>query len=412
VESFNLKTVAVLCLAVISSGCVSLNVNHEIHKDGSSDIGINVQSDSQIVRNALKERFKSSLAVENAILEEGDNSFNYRFENVYPQKQEQRFSEVVRPSSEQNSSSSGFDYEKDSGLLYTHFTLRMKSTGIDTSDTNYPSQYSQLGQSLTSSMELNYNVDPFGTIVDTNGQKLSDGRVRFDLTEDKDYYVEFKALSADLFLTKLGSSQSEQPEWDISAWSECRKNGTHTRTVELENDAENYMFKPPTQGQCEYQTQQSAEELTLDTSTLTDYRVRDEEDVTGESVEEAYQRTFEKDGSTLKHTVVKPGTSTQEYIDSQVQELESENYESAIEYISESDTTEAYSKTIGTETVIQGSGSFTYEQQVDTVRKVVLASKHDVVHKFTLEGTKPIGLTISGIDDFDSIASTAVSNTE
>jgi hypothetical protein len=411
-SDLNLKIFAILSLAVIASGCVSLNINHEIHKDGSSDIGINVESDSQMARNILKERFESSLAVENAVLEEADNSFTYQFENVYPQTQEERFSEAVETSSDQETDNSGFEYNRESGIVYTHFTLRMNSTGVDTSTSNYSSQYGQLSDSLSSSMELNYNVDPFGEIVDTNGQRLSDGRVRFDLTEDKNYYVEFKALSADLFLTNLGSSKPQQPEWDISEWSECRKNGTQTRTVELENDADNYMFTPPTQRECEYQTQQSVEEMTLETTASSEYNLIEGSSISGKNIQEGYQRTFEKDGSTLKHEVIKPEISTEDYIDQQVEELESQDYETTYDYISGSDTTEAYSKTIGTETVIQGSGSYTYEQEVDTIRKIVLASKYDVVHRFTLEGTSQYGLSISGINNFDSIAATALNNTE
>lgn len=414
-KSFELRAVVIIAAIVVSSGCVSLNVNHEIDKDGSSDIGIEVQSDSQLVRSSVKEQFESSFAVENAVLEEGDNSFTYRFENVYPQQQEEKFSESLessQESGEEASDNSGFSYEKDSGLLYTHFTLRMNSTGFDSSDSNLSGEYSQLGESISSGIEMNYNVEPFGEVVDTNGQTLEDGSVRFDLTEDKEYYVEFKALSADLWLSNLGSSRPESPEWDASEWSECTKNGTQSRTVELENDAENYMFKPSTQRSCEYQTQMSAEDLTLGSTDLTDYSVEGEGEVTGENIEEAYQRTFRKSNATLQHTVVKPTASTESYINTQVSELEAQDYETATEFITEAETTEAYSKTVDTETVVQGSGYYTYEQEIDTVRRIVMASKYDVVHKFTLEGESQYGFGIDSIEDFSSIASEAVSGTE
>lgn len=409
---FDLRTAVIMAAIVVSSGCVSLNVNHEIHKDGSSDIGIEVQSDSQIVRSSLKEQFESSFAVENAVLDEGDSSFSYKFENVYPQQQEERFSESLRSNQEGESENSGFSYEKDSGLIYTHFTLRMNSTGFDSSDSNFSSEYSQFGESLSSGLEMNYNVEPFGEVVGTNGQEMEDGRVRFDLTEDKEYYVEFKALSADVWLSNLGSSQPERPDWGTSEWSECTKNGTQSRTVELENDAENYMFKPPTQRSCEYQTQLSAEELTLTSTDLNGYSVGDEGEVTAGNMEEAYERTFSKSNATLQHTVVKPAASTDSYINSQISDLEAQDYETATEFITEAETTEAYSKTVDTETVIEGSRYYTYEQEIETVRKVVLASKYDVVHKFVLEGQSQYGFGIDGIDNFNSIASEAVTATE
>lgn len=419
-SNFDFKLTAVLALIVVSSGCVSLNINHEIHKDGSSDIGIQVDSDSELLRNSLKEQFETSFATENAVLDEGDDSFTYRFENVYPQKQEQRFSDAFS-SNELNSSATGFSYEKDSGLLYTHFTLRMNSSGVETSETDIGGQQDLgagegglggIGESLSSGVELNYNVDPFGEVVDTNGQELEDGTIRFDLTEEEDYYVEFKALSLDLFVSNIGSSDTVQPDWSTSDWSECSKNGTQTREVTLQNDAENYMFKPPTERECEYQTQNSVEEMTLEASELDDYSVSDEGRIEDSEYEEAFERTFEMNSSTLTHTVIKPSASADEFISSQVEMLESDDYESDIEFISEADTTEAYSKVVNTETVTQGSGSFTYEEEIDTVKKIVLASRYDVVHRFTLEGESSLGIGIDGIENFDSIASQAMSKTE
>lgn len=407
-----LKAASILAVVVVASGCVSINVNQEIHKDGSSDIGIEVESDSQVARTTVKETIESSMMVENAVLEEGDNSFTYRFENVYPQTQEDRFSETVgSTSSGSGSSSSIFDYEKDSGLVYTHFTLRLNSTGFDDSNSgSSESEFgSQLGESLGSSMEFNYDIDIFGTLVDTNGQKMSDGSIRFDLTEDKNYYVEFKALSIDLLFSNLGSSQPESPDWNVSEWSQCSKNGTQKRTVELENNADNFMFKPPTQRNCEYTVQKSLDEMLLDEDEVEGFSKTSEQEINYGDVDRGYRAIFESGNTNVTHIVVKP-ESASGFLDSQSRNYEEDNYETAISYVNGADNSSAYRTVLDTKTTIEGSGYYTYESETIILQEVLFASKYDVVHIFQVQGESGYGTSVNGVE-IDSLAEAAVQKT-
>ena len=420
------KMVSVVLLAVVASGCVSINVNHEIHKDGSSDVGIDVESDSQVARTTIKELLESSMAVENAVLDEGDNSFSYRFENVYPQMQKNRFSDTLSsdPSGETESpkTDSAFDYEKDSGLLYTHFTIRINSTGTD-SDTQETEESlggtgsgtgsglgSQFGDSLDSTMEFNYNIDTFGTLVDTNGQEMSDGSVRFDLMEDKNYYVEFKALSVDLFLNNIGSSKPSSPEWDKSEWSTCSKNGTQTRTVELQNDAENFMFKPTTQRECEYTVQKDLDQMLLDGEDVGEFEKVSEEEVDYRNTDEAYKAVFGNEDTNVTHYVLDPSSSTSQFLSTESDRLEEEDYESDISFIQEADNSTAYSKVLKTETTEEGSGYYTYESETTILRQKLMASRFNIVHLLQADGEGSFG-DVNGVNP-NSLAEKAIQKTE
>jgi hypothetical protein len=408
-----------VALAVVVSGCVSIDVNQEINKDGSSDIGIEVESDSQVARTTVKEAIESSMMVENAVLEEGDNSFAYKFEDVYPQLQEGRFSETVGSrASAAESSNSMFDYEKDSGLVYTRFTLRMNSTGFGNSNSmdgsSSGSEYAELGrqfgESLSSGMEFNYDINTFGTVVDTNGQKMSDGSIRFDLTQDKNYYVEWKALSADLFLSNLGSSRPESPNWDISEWGECSKNETHTRTVELENNADNFMFKPETEKSCEYTVQRNLDEMLLDENEVEGFSKTFETEINISDAEQAYSATFESGTTNITHIVVKP-ESPSEFLASESRPYEG-NYTSSPSYVSGADNSSStYSLVLDTRTSTEGSGYYTYESETTILQQVLFASKYDVVHGIQVEGESNYGSSVDGVD-ISSLAETAIQKTE
>jgi|GEM_PF-1865710 len=420
------KIVSVVLLAVLASGCVSINVNHEIHKDSSSDVGIEVESDSQVARTTIKEVLESSMAVENAVLDEGDGSFSYRFENVYPQLQENRFSDTLSSDSsgetESSETDSAFDYEKDPGLLYTHFTIRINSTGTDSSteetDTGLGGTGSgeeselggQFGDSLDSTMEFNYNIDTFGTVVDTNGQEMSDGSVRFDLTEDKDYYVEFKALSADLFLSNLGSSTPSSPEWDTSEWGACSKNGTQTRTVELQNDAENFMFKPQTQRECEYTVQKDLDQMLLDGEDVEGLEKFSEEEVNYRDTDQAFKAVFGNEDTNVTHYVLDPSYSTSQFLSSESKKLEENDYESDISFIEDADNSTAYSKVLRTETTQEGSGYYSFETDTTILRQKLMASRFNVVHILQASGEGSFG-DVNGVD-VDSLAEKAIQKTE
>lgn len=246
-----------LAFVIVSAGCVSINVNHDLKKDGSSDIAMEVQSDSQLLRNSLKESLRETLYTENAVLSEGEDSFKYSFEDVYVN------GTVLENVGQESGESPDVNTERESGLIYTTYRVEIDSEGMKPSDLNMDSGLGTSGlgpspdtDSLTSGVELNYNVDPFGQVMETNGQRLEDGRVRFDLTEDKDYYIEFRAFSADLFLTRKLGSSPEKPEFQIGEWSECSREGIQTRKVEIEQGEESLMVAPPEQRECEYQARQ------------------------------------------------------------------------------------------------------------------------------------------------------------
>lgn len=427
---FESQVLVLLILSVLASGCVSINVNQEIHRDSSSDISMSIDSQSPLVLNITEAIFKQNLAVENAEVSKNNTSISYSFEDVYPQEQEEKYVAFLATSnngSGEEATDFDYDYEKDSGLMYTNFRIEVDSVGnltnLSGGEGNDDTQDSvetidlqtylkgPVGRALNSSFEFDYDIETFGTVVDTNGEKLEDGSVRFDLTKNKDYYVEFKAPTLELLLDNFGDKGPRKPEWNISQWNECTAEGNQNRSVDVVNDV-NYMFKPFHLRECEYVTKNHPREMVLNESEAEGYEAALEKELEGVLIAEGYRREFKKNnGVIFKHSAIKPSVSIGKFLKAEKDNLRLRDYEETPEIIVEGDNTTAYSKTVGTKTVSQSSNGFEFEDEVEVLRKVVYVQKHDILHKFVLKGESDFGLRINGVENFDSIAEKAMSKT-
>lgn len=257
------KTVLLGCVlvSVLLAGCASMTIEQEIHPDGTQDVAIEASADSELVLNMLEEEIEQGLATENAVMEEGTNSFTYRFEGVVPHEEElpedgfEDIGDDVGDDLGEDVAEDGLvSFEREPGLFYTTFRLEMESEGFaDTEDVN--GETDEFGweediEEMMSSMSVNHDIKHFGTLVDTNGQQMADGAVRFDLTEEEDYYLEFRAFRPSLFIENLRSDGGCAPDWECSDWGAC-EGFEEERTCTVQNDCGNYMFEPQEARACQ-----------------------------------------------------------------------------------------------------------------------------------------------------------------
>lgn len=237
-----LLTTFLLMVLIFVSGCVSITVQQELYKDGTSDVDISVNSDSSFLTKALQKEMEKTLAVDNAVLKEESNGFTYEFERVVPNK------EVLPEQEEDDRLLNDSNLEREGGLFYTTFRLEL-SGGLSDYEAGNASQTE--GPSLGDGFQpsFNYEVKPFGTITDTNGQKMEDGYIRFDLTENKDHYVEFQTVSATLLWNDFMSEDPCVPEWECDQWSNC-SGGERNRSCTDINNCDNYMYSPQETKSC------------------------------------------------------------------------------------------------------------------------------------------------------------------
>ena len=230
-----LSYVTVILAILLLQGCVSLTVDHKLNTDGSSDISYTMTSDNQMLLSGFKDSFAEAFAEENAVLSETNTSFTYTFEDVYPAD------EGILQNDEET-----IAIEESLGPLFSTYSIRMNGSGTGVNLGESIGEDIDVSQALDT-VELNYDITPFGTVIDTNGQRLNDGQIRFDLTQEKEYFITFRKNSLSLWFSSTFSAPSK-PEWDIGEWSEC-SNGIQNRTVTLTNSA-SYMRKPPTEQRC------------------------------------------------------------------------------------------------------------------------------------------------------------------
>lgn len=245
----NFKALTAIAIVILTSGCVSVTVEQEFHPDGTSDIAFDVTSDSEFALDLVEPELEDAFATENAVLDDRDNGFTYTFENVAPHEEELPDFDVQEIDEEADDDL--MDLQRDDGILYTTFRIEMDAPELEDEDEDIEEE-SIWGEEVEEMFEpdINYDIKHFGELVKTNGQELEDGGVRFDLTRDKDYYLEFEAFRPSMLVYNLLSEGACTPEWDCGEWSSC-EGFEQERSCEVVNDCTNYMFEPQEVRSCQ-----------------------------------------------------------------------------------------------------------------------------------------------------------------
>lgn len=181
-----------LIMVIAATGCLNMDINHKLSRE-SNNITIKFSSDSPGVLNIGK----------NKLLEDKNFMSNWKYT-----EDEKSFSinqnlEMKRLKNIKFLSNA--EFKKELKFPYYYYTYAFYSPEESNEEIN--------GKKLDDLLLINYNIEVFGDVVETNGIKIGDSSVKFkvDLGKTK-YYVTFK----DLFIWSLLSSPDDIYSSNIS----------------------------------------------------------------------------------------------------------------------------------------------------------------------------------------------------
>jgi len=182
---------------VLLSGCVQIDVYQKIKRNGNVDISLTFEAESPMILNTFKQDLEIDPSVQNKYTyEETDNSVTYKFIDIDSNK-DAIFKE--------NSMLNKDNYKEEFKFPYYYYTYEIDMTKENIEEVKPQNDEESLfNESEMDSMfgemfKIGYTVEVFGKIVETNGNKMDDNKVKFNIgtNEGKIYYVKFK----DFFLS-------------------------------------------------------------------------------------------------------------------------------------------------------------------------------------------------------------------
>lgn len=190
------KTLLLLIIlsALLLCSCGTINLYQKLYRDGSFDLSFEVKSSSPEFLNLMKSSLEKNNNLKAKLIEE-ENGFKYVFDKT-------NFRDL--PTGNQLSSLESMGFKKEFKFPYYYYTLTLKNKGFDSSDADTGMSASSLG------MGLNYIIEPFGKITDTNGYLLGEDKqaVKFNLMITKEYYLTFR----DNFISAYFGGWNKLPE--------------------------------------------------------------------------------------------------------------------------------------------------------------------------------------------------------
>lgn len=195
-KSITLTITIMLIMGVFLSGCVSIDMNQKIYRDGSIDFSITFSSEVPYVLNMMKDEIANTDDLDSEwIYTEDTNSFTLSAEHMYTK-------DIDRDSD--NAKAGAFisqpEITKEFKFPYYYYTYSFVEKAIlpedemSTSEFEDPSEFGNINELIS----ISYNVETFGEVVDTSGLKTSENSARFRLSpepeQEKRHYITFKDL--------------------------------------------------------------------------------------------------------------------------------------------------------------------------------------------------------------------------
>lgn len=176
-----------LILLTLFTGCIGMDINQKIYRDQTTDVSIRFSADSQAILNMGKNELTKNISSD-WVYSEDEKSFTFSKKRVDLKTLKSSSFGAAR------SPFSTAEFKEELKFPYYYYTYtfiepaepsKRKSTSIN-----------EYGEEFKNAVSLNYNLEVFGDIVETNGLKTGDNSVRFKLElepdKDKKHYVVFK----------------------------------------------------------------------------------------------------------------------------------------------------------------------------------------------------------------------------
>lgn len=191
---------------VLLSGCVQIDVYQKIKRNGNVDMSLTFKAESPMILNVLKQDLEIDPSIQDKYTyEETDNSVTYKFTNIDPTK-DVLFKETKDSDTDTSMlNKDNYKFNKEFKFPYYYYTYEIDMTNEDSEkieskeDEESLFDESEMDSMFGEMFKIGYTVEIFGKIVETNGNKMEDNKVKFNIgmDEDKVYYIKFK----DFFLS-------------------------------------------------------------------------------------------------------------------------------------------------------------------------------------------------------------------
>jgi hypothetical protein len=200
--------------AILITGCFEADIHQIVHRDGTLDIKVSISSDTEFL-DAIKRDFvvhperQDTYKFEESIFHQKLESVTYIFTDVsidsfnlfIIDKESPVYTTIFDNERYKFSKKFSFPYYK-----YSYEIDMTKKNSVVMEDVT---------DDLSDARIMNFNVDVFGKIEDTNGEILDDGTVSFNIAppewgEDTKYFINFK----EFFLTSWFAGE-DYPSLDL-----------------------------------------------------------------------------------------------------------------------------------------------------------------------------------------------------
>jgi len=194
---------------VLLSGCVQIDVYQKIKRSGNVDMSLTFKAESPMILNALKQDLEIDSSIQDKYTyEETDDSVTYKFTDIDPLK-DNLFKENEDSDTDTSMlNKDNYKFKKEFKFPYYYYTYEIDMTNENTEEVEVQEDSlfdeSEMDSMFGEMFKIGYTVEVFGKIVETNGNKMDNNKVKFNIGMDSDkvYYVKFK----DFFLSSwIGS---------------------------------------------------------------------------------------------------------------------------------------------------------------------------------------------------------------
>ena len=173
-----------LALCLLLSGCVTLQINQKLHRDGNVDMSVTFVASKEIltgfenitVNSAIRDRYTYTV---------NDGNLTYAFTDIPPGT---FLFELEKGKPASFFGIESYTVEKEFHFPYYRYTYTLKPASAFAGENNTQAR------AMLKVITMEYTVETFGTVTATSGTKIDDSTVQFTLdpTSDLAYTIEFK----------------------------------------------------------------------------------------------------------------------------------------------------------------------------------------------------------------------------
>ncbi len=197
-----ISSIILLIIVILLSGCVQAEVYQKVKRNGNFDISLTIKSESPMILNIFKQESPINPSLQDKYTyEEDETSITYKFTDLDPTK------DVIFAESEEfETGIFGYNLSKEFKFPYYYYYFELDLSEEDNGVLDSQNKgLSGIEAMFDEMFKIGYTVEVFGKITETNGNRMEDNKVKFNLgpSENNIYYIEFRDFFISNWLGRL-----------------------------------------------------------------------------------------------------------------------------------------------------------------------------------------------------------------